>query len=192
MAASSPKLDIVGLCGSLQAGSLNGMALRLAGECMPPGMVLEVLEWSLVPPFNADVLELGIPVPVQRIRDRIARADGVVIATPEYNFSLPGMFKNLIDWVSRGVDQPLAHKPVAILSAATGPLGGARVQYDLRRVLLFVNAMVLVKPEVFIGNARSKFARDGQCIDEATRQFVTGQMASFGRWIAQARALQQA
>ena len=192
MAASSPKLDIVGLCGSLQAGSLNGMALRLAGECMPPGMVLEVLEWSLVPPFNADVLELGIPVPVQRIRDRIARADGVVIATPEYNFSLPGMFKNLIDWVSRGVDQPLAHKPVAILSAATGPLGGARVQYDLRRVLLFVNAMVLVKPEVFIGNARSKFASDGQCIDEATRQFVTGQMAPFGRWIAQARALQQA
>ena len=192
MAASSPKLDIVGLCGSLQAGSLNGMALRLAGECMPPGMVLEVLEWSLVPPFNADVLELGIPVPVQRIRDRIARADGVVIATPEYNFSLPGMFKNLIDWVSRGVDQPLAHKPVAILSAATGPLGGARVQYDLRRVLLFVNAMVLVKPEVFIGNAQSKFTSEGQCSDEATRQFVTGQMASFGRWIAQARALQQA
>ena len=192
MAASSPKLDIVGLCGSLRAGSLNGMALRLAGECMPQGMVLEVLEWSLVPPFNADVLELGIPVLVQRIRDRIARADGVVIATPEYNFSLPGMFKNLIDWLSRGVDQPLAHKPVAILSAATGPLGGARVQYDLRRVLLFVNAMVLDKPEVFIGNARSKFAGDGQCIDEATRQFVTGQMASFGRWIAQARALQQA
>ena len=192
MDANRKRLDIVGLCGSLRTGSLNGMALRLAGECMPPYMVLEVVEWSLVPPFNADVLELGIPVPVQRIRDRIARADGVVIATPEYNFSLPGMFKNLIDWVSRGVDQPLAHKPVAILSAATGPLGGARVQYDLRRVLLFVNAMVLVKPEVFIGNARSKFASDGQCIDEATRQFVTGQMASFGRWIAQARALQQA
>ena len=192
MAASSPKLDIVSLCGSLRAGSLNGMALRLAGECMPPGMALEVIEWSLVPPFNADVLEQGMPAPVQRIRDRIARADGVVIATPEYNFSLPGMFKNLIDWLSRGVDQPLAHKPVAILSAATGPLGGARVQYDLRRVLLFVNAMVLVKPEVFIGNAQSKFASDGQCIDEATRQFVTGQMAAFGRWIAQARAVQQA
>ena len=192
MEASCKKLDIVGLCGSLRAGSLNGMTLRLAGECMPSDMVLEVLEWSMVPSFNADVLEQGIPAPVQRIRDRIARADGVVIATPEYNFSLPGMFKNLIDWLSRCVDQPLAHKPVAILSAATGPLGGARVQYDLRRVLLFANAMVLVKPEVFIGNAQSKFASGGQCSDEATRQFVTGQMTSFERWIAQARALQQA
>lgn len=191
MDTSSNTLDIVGLCGSLRAGSLNGMALRLAGECMPQGMALEVVEWSQVPPFNADVLEQqGVPAPVQRIRDRIARADGVVIATPEYNFSLPGMLKNLIDWLSRGADQLMAHKPVAILSAATGPLGGARVQYDLRRVLLFVNATVLVKPEVFIGNAQSKFTSEGQCDDEATRQFVAAQMVAFGRWIAQARAMQ--
>ncbi len=191
MDTSSNTLDIVGLCGSLRAGSLNGLALRLAGECMPQGMALEVVEWSQVPPFNADVLEQqGVPAPVQRIRDRIARADGVVIATPEYNFSLPGMLKNLIDWLSRGADQPMAHKPVAILSAATGPLGGARVQYDLRRVLLFVNATVLVKPEVFIGNAQSKFTSEGQCDDEATRQFVAAQMVAFGRWIAQARAMQ--
>ncbi len=192
MNASSPHRDIVGICGSLRAGSLNGMALRLAGECMPKGMSLETIQWDQVPPFNADVPEQGIPTEVQRIRDRIARADGVLIATPEYNFSLPGMLKNLIDWLSRGSDQPLAHKPVAILSAATGPLGGARVQYDLRRVLLFVNAMVLVKPEVFIGGAQAKFDGQGRCTDEATRQFVTAQMASFARWIAQARAMQQA
>lgn len=191
MNANDHTLDIVGLCGSLRAGSFNAMALRLAGECMPQGMALEVIEWRQVPPFNADVLEQGIPAEVERIRERIARADGLVIATPEYNFSLPGMLKNLIDWLSRGADQPLAHQPVAILSAATGPLGGARVQYDLRRILLFVHAMTLIKPEVFIGNAPSKFNSAGECTDEATRQFVSAQMSAFERWITQVRALRQ-
>ncbi|HEY6355959.1 MAG TPA: NAD(P)H-dependent oxidoreductase, partial [Burkholderiaceae bacterium] len=109
--------------------------------------------------------------------------DGLLFVTPEYNFSIPGGLKNVIDWLSRGEDQPLSGKPVAILSATGGPLGGARVQYDLRRVMLFVNAMALIKPEVFVGNVAAKFSADGQCIDEATRKIVGVQMAAFEQWI---------
>jgi chromate reductase len=146
-------------------------------------MAMEVVEWREVPVFDADEFAKGYPASVQALRDRIRRADGVVIATPEYNFSIPGGFKNMIDWLSRGEDQPFAHQPVAILSASPGPVGGARVQYDLRRVLLFVNAMVLAKPEVFIGGAGGKFDADGNCTDETTRKFVGDQMKAFEKWI---------
>ena len=178
------KLDIVGLCGSLRAASLNRLVLGLAGEVMPEGMQLDVAEWRETPVFDADELAKGLPASVVALRERIRRADGVLIATPEYNFSIPGGLKNVIDWLSRGDDQPFAHKPVAIVTASPGPLGGARVQYDLRKVMLFVNAMPLVKPEVFIGGAPSKFdAATGRCTDETTRKFVTDQMAAFRRWI---------
>lgn len=177
-------LDIVGLCGSLRKASLNHAALRLAGECLPPSMALDIVDWREVPMFDGDLLAQGLPAPVAALKERIRRADGVVIATPEYNFSVPGGLKNLIDWLSRGDDQPWALKPVAILSASPGPLGGARVQYDLRKVMLFLNAAVLVKPEIFIGAAATKFDADGRCIDATTRKFVGDQMAAFERWIA--------
>jgi chromate reductase len=184
------KLDIVGLCGSLRAASLNRMALKLAGESMPDTMQLEIAEWRDIPVLDADQLARGYPAPVQALRERIRRSDGLIIATPEYNFGIPGGLKNLIDWVSRGDDQPLAHKPVAILSASGGPLGGARVQYDLRRVMLFVNGLVLVKPEVFIGGAGAKFdAATGACTDEATRKFVATQMLAFQQWIKGVKAM---
>lgn len=177
-------LDIVGLCGSLRAGSVNRMALKLAESLLPESMRMEVVEWREIPPFDGDVLAQGFPPAVLALRDRIRRADGVVIATPEYNFSIPGVFKNVLDWASRGEDQPFAHKPVAILSASPGPVGGARVQYDLRRVMLFMNAMTLIKPEVFIGGAGAKFDAAGQCTDETTRKFVGDQMRAFEKWIS--------
>ncbi|MEN9631441.1 MAG: hypothetical protein RJA10_4669 [Pseudomonadota bacterium] len=177
-------LDIVGLCGSLRKASINRAALRLAGELMPAGMKLDIVDWREVPVFDGDVLAQGLPPAVAALKERIRRADGVLIATPEYNFSVPGGLKNLIDWLSRGDDQPWAHKPVAILSATPGPLGGARMQYDLRKVMLFLNAMPLVKPEVFIGMAGGKFDAEGRCTDEGTRKFVGDQMAAFEKWIA--------
>jgi len=176
-------MQILGISGSLRAQSFNTSALRLAGSLMPPGMQLQVLDWRDVPPFDADVLASGFPPAVQAIREQFRVADGILIATPEYNFSIPGMLKNLIDWVSRGPDQPLARKPVAILSASTGPLGGGRVQYDLRKVMLFVDALVLSKPEVFIGAAQNKFDAEGRCTDAATTDFVRAQMQAFGRWV---------
>lgn len=182
-------MDIVGICGSLRTQSFNHMALRLAGKCMPNGMALSIVDWSALPPFNADAMEQSIPPAVTALCDRIRQADGVLIATPEYNFSVPGMLKNAIDWISRVKEQPLAEKPLAILSAATGPLGGARVQYDLRKIMLFLNAQVLVKPEVFIGGAAQKFDAQGQCIDETTRQFVTTQMHALHQWIRRQQSL---
>jgi len=186
------ELDILGICGSLRAGSLNRMALRLAGETMPEGMALDPVEIRDVPFFDGDVLAQGLPAPVAALRERIRRADGVLIVTPEYNFSIPGVLKNTLDWVSRGDDQPFAYKPVAIVTASPGPVGGARVQYDLRKVLLFMNAQVLAKPEVFIGGAAAKFGPDGRCTDETTRKFLTDQMAAFKRWIAAVRRMDAA
>jgi chromate reductase len=177
-------LDIVGLCGSLRAASYNRMAMHLAAECMPATMKLEVFDWREVPVFDGDVLARGLPPPVAALRERIRRADGVLIVTPEYNFSVPGGLKNVLDWLSRGDDQPWPSKPVAIASASTGPVGGARMQYDLRKVLLYLNALVLAKPEVFIAMAQTKFdAGTGRCTDEVTRRFVTDQMVAFERWI---------
>lgn len=177
-------LDIVGLCGSLRHASINRAALRLAGEMMPAGMTLDIAEIRDIPFFDGDVMAQGWPAAVAALRERIRKADAVVIATPEYNFSTPGVLKNTLDWLSRGEDQPFAFKPVAILSASPGPLGGARVQYDLRRVMLFMNAQVLAKPEVFIGGAGAKFSPEGVCTDATTRQFVGDQMAAFAHWIA--------
>ncbi len=179
----SHTLDIVGLCGSLRKASLNRAALRLAGESMPSTMTLDIVDWREFPVFDGDVFALGLPAPVAALRERIRRADGVVVATPEYNFSVPGGLKNVLDWLSRGDDQPWTLKPVAILSASTGPVGGARVQYDLRKVMLFLNAAVLTKPEVFIGAAAGKFDADGRCTDETTRKFVGAQMVAFQQWI---------
>lgn len=176
-------LDVLGLCGSLRKASINRHALKLAGELMPATMKLDIVEWRDVPVFDGDVLAAGLPAPVAAIRERIRRADAVLIATPEYNFSIPGGIKNVLDWTSRGEDQPWAGKPVAIVTASPGPLGGARVQYDLRKVMLFLNAMVLVKPEVFIGMAGTKFDAEGRCTDEGTKKFVGDQMAAFERWI---------
>jgi chromate reductase len=177
------KLDIVGIHGSLRKQSLNRMTLALAGESMPPDMALTVLEIRDVPFFDGDVMDQGYPKEVIALRDRIRRADGVVLTTPEYNFSIPGVLKNTLDWVSRGSDQPFALKPVALLTASTGPLGGARVQYDMRRVLLYVNAQVLAKPEVFIGFADTKFSPEGSCTDDLTRRFVVDQMVAFRKFI---------
>jgi chromate reductase len=182
-------LDIVGLCGSLRQASYNHMALRLAGEQMPASMKLETLDWRDVPVFDGDVFAKGLPPAVAALRERIRRADGVLIVSPEYNFSIPGGLKNVLDWLSRGEDQPWALKPVAIMSASMGPLGGARLQYDLRKVLLFLNAMVLAKPEVFIGVAQTKFDADGKCTDETTRKFAGDQMLAFEKWIAGVKRL---
>ena len=191
MSPTSPinALDIVGLCGSLRKASINRHALHLAGELMPASMKLDIVEWRDFPVFDGDVLAAGLPPAVAALRERIRRADGVLIATPEYNFSIPGGLKNAIDWLSRGDDQPFAQKPLAMFSASPGPVGGARVQYDLRKVFLFLNAATLVKPEVFIGMAGGKFDAEGRCTDEGTKKFVGAQMGAFEKWIAAVRRM---
>lgn len=177
--ASVRSINLVGLCGSLRASSLNRAALNAAITVLPPKVSLKVLEFRDTPVFDADEQARGVPDGVMAIGDAIRAADGVVIASPEYNFSIPGGLKNLIDWLSRLPDQPFKNKPVAIMGAAAGPLGTARMQYELRRVLHCLEAQVLLKPEIFIGQAAGKFDSNGVLTDETTRQFLKQQMAAF-------------
>lgn len=174
---------VLGICGSLRKKSLNMSVLKLAGDSMPEDMTLSIADFSGIPLFNQDEFDKQLPDGVLALAAEIRAADAVLIATPEYNFSIPGVLKNAIDWVSRTPEQPFNDKPVAILSASMGPLGGARVQYDLRKTMLFLNAQVLIKPEVFVGAAHTKFT-DGAVTDEVTKKFVGDQMLALRKWIA--------
>lgn len=177
-------MKILGICGSLRKASYNMAALRACAELMPQGMTLHITSIADIPMYNQDVFDAGMPDPVKRLRGEITAADGVLIASPEYNFSVPAPLKNVIDWASRAPNQVFQDKPVAIFSAsAPGPLGGARVQYDLRRILTQLWAYPLPRPEVFIGMAHTKFDAQGRLTDETTRKFLTDLLAGFKDWI---------
>ncbi len=175
--------NVLGICGSLRAKSFNRSALVAASELMPAGMRLTIADYSEVPLFNQDVQDRGMPEAVTRLAQQVREADALLFASPEYNFSISGVLKNAIDWLSRVPAQPFKDKPVAILSATMGPLGGGRHQYELRKVLGGLDALVLVKPEVFIGMAQTKFDAEGTLADAATRKALTDQMLVFERWI---------
>ena len=118
-------ISVLAICGSLRAGSYNRAALRTAIELRPPGMTIEIAEIGSIPLYNEDVRAQGFPPPVETLRRQIAAADALLFATPEYNYSIPGVLKNAIDWASRPPDQPFAGKPVAIMGAAAGMAGAA-------------------------------------------------------------------
>jgi chromate reductase, NAD(P)H dehydrogenase (quinone) len=176
-------MKILGICGSLRKASFNMAALRACPELMPPGMTLHIATLGDLPMFNQDVFDAGMPEPVKRFRAEVAAADGLLIASPEYNFSVTAPLKNAIDWGSRAPNQVFQDKPVAIFSAAVGPLGGARVQYDLRRILGQLWAHVLPRPEVFIGMAPGKFDAQGKLTDETTRKFLADLLLGFKDWV---------
>jgi len=178
-------LKILGISGSLRKGSYNTAILRASAELMPAGMKLErIARIDDIPLFNQDVFDAGMPEPAKRFRAEVAAADGLLIASPEYNFSVSGALKNAIDWGSREPDQVFQDKPVAMFSATGGPLGGARVQYDLRRILVQLWAHVLPKPEVFIGLAKTKVDAQGRLTDETTKKFLTEMLAAYRTWVA--------
>jgi chromate reductase, NAD(P)H dehydrogenase (quinone) len=175
-------LKILGICGSLRKASLNMAALRTCNELLPSGMTLHIASIADMPMYNQDVFDAGMPEPVKRIRAEMAAADGLLFASPEYNFSVSAPLKNVVDWASRAPNQVFQDKPVAMFSCTAGPLGGPRNQYDLRRMLVQLWAHPLPRPEVFIGNAPSKFA-DGKLTDETTRKFLGELLAGFKDWI---------
>jgi len=181
-------VHVLGFAGSLREKSLNRAALRAAGELMPEGMSLDIFDLRPIPLFNADVYDAGPPQSVQDFRARIAAADALLIVTPEYNYSLPGVLKNAIDWASRPPDQPLDGKPIGIMGAAAGMAGTARAQYHLRQVCVFVNMLPLNKPEVMIPAAQQKFDEEGRLADETTKDFIRDLLASLLRWTNQLRA----
>ena len=180
-------MKILGLSGSLRKGSYNTAALHAARELLPEGVVLETAEIGDLPHYNDDIRQAGYPATVQRLRDQIAAADALLIVTPEYNYSSPGVLKNAIDWASRPPEQPFNEKPVAIMGVSGGILGTARAQYQLRQMLVFLNAHPINKPEVMIGQAQSKFDANGRLTDEPTREFVRALLVSLVAWTKRIR-----
>lgn len=168
---------LLGMSGALRAGSLNTALIREAARLYAPG---QFLEGNLrLPLYDGDLeAEQGVPPEVQALADQIARADAVIIATPEYNKGIPGVLKNALDWISRTKGAPLAGKPVAIMSAAAGRSGGERAQYALRLCLVPLGARVLTGPEVMIGQAASQFDPAGRLSDETSQTLLTKLMAA--------------
>jgi chromate reductase len=180
-------LNVISICGSLRKGSYNAIVQRALPALAPEGLTIRgAPSFAEFPLYNADVQTAsGFPAPVNALAEAIRAADGVIIVTPEYNFSIPGGLKNAIDWVSRQPNQPFAGKPISLQSASPGPLGGGRVQYDLRRAMVFLDAFVLNKPEIFIGSCASKLDETtGEIKDETTRNFIKQQLAAFATFIA--------
>jgi chromate reductase, NAD(P)H dehydrogenase (quinone) len=176
-------LKILGVCGSLRKASFNMAALRACGEMMPAGMSMKITAIGDIPLFNQDIFDAGLPDSAKRLRAEVSEADGVLIASPEYNFSLSPALKNAIDWASRPPNQSFQDKPIAVFSVSGGPMGGARVQYDIRRILGQLWAHVLPRPEVFIGSATSKFDAQGKLTDDASRKFLSDLLVGFKDWI---------
>lgn len=175
---------VISICGSLRKGSFNRMLAEALPALAPAGMTIAASPSIEMPLFNADVQAQGFPAPATALADAIRAADGVIFVTPEYNFSLPGGLKNAIDWLSRMKEHPFVGKPVAIQSASPGPVGGARMQYDLRKMMVFLEALTFTKPEIFVSNCASKFdEKAGALTDETTRKFIKQQLEGFAKFI---------
>src|SRR5579875_1792287 len=179
-------IKVFAICGSLRKGSYNRMALKAAAENLPPGMALDQYDrLAEIPPYNEDVRQQGFPPVVEDLCRRIREADGLLFVTPEYNYSMPGVLKNAIDWASRPPDQPFAGKPVAMMGASAGMGGTMRAQYDLRRTCVFLDMHPLNKPEIFIAAAQTKFDAQGRLVDETARGLIRDLMAALERWTRQ-------
>jgi len=173
-------LKFVSLLGSLRAGSFNAVVARNLGLLTPAGVEVNALgSVGDIPHYNADQQAQEFPDAVVQMGKAIAAADGLIIVTPEYNYSVPGALKNALDWLSRLPDTPVAGKPVAILTASPGAIGGARAQYHLRQILVFLDGRVLNKPEVMIGQAASRLDAETNTIRDAdTRNLISAQLSA--------------
>lgn len=171
-------MKVLGISGSLRAASYNTMALKAAQKLAPAGIEVEIANIADIPLYNDDVRAVGDPAPVTALKAKIKAADAILIASPEYNFSIPGVLKNTLDWMSRPPEAPFGGKAVALMGASPGPVGTARVQYDLRKVMVFLDAYCVNKPEVFINNCASKFDAQGNFIDESGAKFITELLVS--------------
>jgi len=183
--------NVLMICGSLRKGSYNRALMNALPGLAPAGMTLtEAPSFRSFPHYDADVQASGgFPADVTAWANAIRAADGVIIISPEYNWTIPGALKNAIDWVSRMSDQPFKEKPVAIQSATGGPLGGARMQYHLRMALTYLNAFLFGTPEVFVGLAQTKFdEKTLELKDEATKKVIAQQLAAFAAFIARVKA----
>ena len=176
-------MHILAIVGSLRRRSYNRMTYEAVREMLPAGVTVDEADIADIPPYNDDVrLEEGYPSPVRRLREQIAAADAVLFISPEYNFSIPGVLKNAIDWASRAPDQPLKGKPVGIMGATTGLAGTVRMQLALRQTLVYLEALPAGRPEVLIAFATQKFDDEGRLVDEQTRDAVRAGLEALVAW----------
>ena len=175
-------MTILGIAGSLRKQSYNRGLLRAASQLTPEGVTLETFDLEGIPPFNQDN-DTSPPQRVALLKSSIRAADAILLATPEYNYSVPGVLKNAIDWASRPYgDNSWDDKPVAVMGASLGALGTARAQYHLRQMFVFLNMHAMNGPEVMVSNASQKFDQQSELVDEKTRQYVRTLLANLVAW----------
>ena len=186
------KIHILGFAGSLRKQSYNRALLSAANDMVPENATLEIFDLDGIPPFNQD-LENEPPEKVRDLKARIRAADAILIVTPEYNYSIPGVLKNAIDWASRPYgDNAFDGKPVAVMGASVGMLGTARAQYDLRRSFVFLNMYPMNQPEVMVPFAQEKVDNNGRVTDERTRKKIGDLLESLVAWTKKMKAGEEA
>ena len=171
----SDYIQLVGISGSLRKGSYNTMLLRAAAQLLPVDVSMDIVSIENIPLYNADLdvpAAKKRPETVEHFRKMLTDADGILISSPEYNYSIPGGLKNAIDWASRGEDSPLLRKPVAVIGATTGLWGTARMQLAFHNVFLFLDMKPVYKPEVLVAQAEKKFNKQGHLIDETAKKLI--------------------
>lgn len=175
-------VSILGFAGSLRKNSFNKSILGAAMELLPMDAKLESFDLEGIPPFNQD-LENQLPEKVKEFKAKIRAADAILIATPEYNYSIPGVLKNAIDWGSRPFgDNAFEDKPVALMGASPGMLGTARAQYHLRQTCVFLDMHPLNRPEVMVPFANEKIDNDGKVTDQKTREKIRELLEGLAVW----------
>lgn len=182
------ELRILGISGSLRAGSMNTALLRAAQKLAPEGMTVEAYGGLRdIPPLDADLNTEQPPPAVADLRQRIAEADGLLLATPEYNYGIPGVLKNALDWASLPTPPArrhvLAGKPIALMGCSPSPFGTVRSQMALRQVLVGTNSRVVVKPEICVFSAFTRFDERGELVDDATQNALVELLESLRRTI---------
>ncbi|HEY3272954.1 MAG TPA: NAD(P)H-dependent oxidoreductase [Methanocella sp.] len=181
------RIKILGFAGSLRKGSYNKAILRTAKDMASDGCEIEIFDLEGIPPYNQD-LDDHMPEKVREFKDKIRQSDAILIATPEYNYSIPGVLKNAIDWASRPPgDNSFAGKPVAVMSASIGMLGGARAQYHLRQTFVYIDMYPVNKPEVMVPFAADKIDDKGNVTDAKTREKIKELVESLVAWTKRLR-----
>jgi chromate reductase, NAD(P)H dehydrogenase (quinone) len=171
---------VLAISGSLRAGSFNSMLINAARELAPSEMIIEIYEGlGGIPPYNGDLDNAEPPAPVADLRARIAAADGLLIATPEYNYGPSGVLKNALDWASTpSHSSVLLGKPVALMGASPSPFGTVRAQLALRQLFLWTGSWVVTKPEVYVFTAFEQFDANGRLVDQGTASLISGLLAA--------------
>jgi chromate reductase len=185
-------MKILGISGSLRKGSYNKAVLRTAAQMAPQGAEIEIFDLEGIPPFNQD-LENVPPTIVAELRRKVREADAILFAVPEHNYTVAAVLMNALAWASRPWGQNMFdNKPVGMISASVGALGGARAQYHLRQSFVFLNMHPLNGPEVMISFAQNKFDEKGVLIDPDTKEHIRKYVAALVEWTEKVRAVTQA